>query len=253
MIEDLLPLNWCEHYVLKDKGIYPLMSGKVLDVGCGMGFFSDKISKYVSWVTGIDIKKSCIDLAIPEKNVNFAQADAERIPFKDKTFDCVFCSEVIEHLINKEKGISEMIRVLKDNGMFIMVITVKSSITGWLFERVFRWFDKDYPPGSPEIHNGEMFTNPKKMDTYMEWRGFEKVKSVKFRTFMIIFIDMLMMLVERKKRKDYSIDYSTWLEKRSVKLYIIFILPLVKALAWIDGHLPMIDYCGLINVYKAEK
>jgi predicted SAM-dependent methyltransferase len=48
--------------------------------------------------------------------------DAHDLPFEDKTFDLIVCYVTLEHLYNPFKAVSEMIRVLKDNGMIKIVI-----------------------------------------------------------------------------------------------------------------------------------
>lgn len=47
-------------------------------------------------------------------------ADAHSLPFKDEEFEFVLCTEVLEHLKNPPKAISEMKRVLKNGGILIL-------------------------------------------------------------------------------------------------------------------------------------
>lgn len=51
-----------------------------------------------------------------KKNVNPLFANGEALPFKDRSFDKIICTEVIEHIYNDESAVSEMARVLKENG-----------------------------------------------------------------------------------------------------------------------------------------
>lgn len=48
-----------------------------------------------------------------DKNKIFIEADIEKLPFKDKTFDFVFCSHVLEHVLHPDRAIKEITRVAK--------------------------------------------------------------------------------------------------------------------------------------------
>lgn len=50
---------------------------------------------------------------IYDKNKIFIEADVEKLPFKDKVFDFVFCSHLLEHVQNPDKAILELVRVAK--------------------------------------------------------------------------------------------------------------------------------------------
>jgi len=106
------------HNFLK-KLIQP-MDGKFLVIGCGskdeMAIFQNK-----KQVTGIDISKTAVESQkkrFPE--MQFLVADAQDLPFDDKSFDCIVCSEVIEHLPNDEKFLNGVQRILKKSGILII-------------------------------------------------------------------------------------------------------------------------------------
>jgi SAM-dependent methyltransferase len=55
------------------------------------------------------------------KNIEFVPGNVEEpLPFPDHAFDCVYCSEVMEHLIDPEKFCAEISRILKPNGLLIL-------------------------------------------------------------------------------------------------------------------------------------
>jgi len=86
----------------------------ILDVGCGEGF----VLSYLNSIKKIE-KASAIDVDPDEvkdakQNLPFCnvlEASAYTLPFKDKEFDLVICSEVMEHLEYPEKAINEIQRV----------------------------------------------------------------------------------------------------------------------------------------------
>lgn len=47
-------------------------------------------------------------------------ADSTQLPFKNKSFSCVICSEVLEHIENDRKALQEIARVIKPSGSFII-------------------------------------------------------------------------------------------------------------------------------------
>ncbi len=62
-------------------------------------------------------------------NVFFQQGDAEHLAFADNAFDIVVCSEVLEHLIEPQQALTEMRRVLKNNGTLILTTPCALSLS----------------------------------------------------------------------------------------------------------------------------
>lgn len=106
---------------------------KFLEVGCGLGYFSNKASRLGAKVSGIDIGPKLV--AINKKltpNGKFIVSSASKLSFKDESFDVVLSTEVIEHVENQKAALKEMSRVLKKNG--ILVITTPNRIFKPLFD-----------------------------------------------------------------------------------------------------------------------
>ena len=97
-------------------------SKNILDMGCGEGTRLGKIIDKKQKGTGVDISTKAIDLAKKKfPKLNFAVGDLEKLPFANKKFDLVYSAFVLEHLDNPGKVIKEGIRVLKKEGMLLMV------------------------------------------------------------------------------------------------------------------------------------
>lgn len=91
-----------------------------LDVACGSGRFSIPISQHGINVAAVDIDLIPLRKLIGvSREITVIRGDANRLPFKDSSFDCVFSIETIDYLdaINLLK---EYKRVLKDNGFLII-------------------------------------------------------------------------------------------------------------------------------------
>ncbi|MCA9368184.1 class I SAM-dependent methyltransferase [Candidatus Kaiserbacteria bacterium] len=94
-----------------------LAKGDILEVGCGRGSMIKKIKSF-STKTGIDPSKQAIEHAkmiAPE--VDFFVGVAEKLPFPDESFDVVYSLEVFEHVREYDSMVSEMVRVLKKDGV----------------------------------------------------------------------------------------------------------------------------------------
>lgn len=120
---------------------------KILEVGCGRGFYGYIIGTFFPKVsyTGIDINEAHLRIAkvfAQTSNVNFRKADATKLPFANKFFDKIICTEVLEHIKNDRMALSELYRVLKPHGIAIITVPNKNypflwDPINWILERFF--------------------------------------------------------------------------------------------------------------------
>jgi ubiquinone/menaquinone biosynthesis C-methylase UbiE len=104
-------------------------SKKVLEIGSNTGFTSVNISLLTGCkVVGIDsnepsivkAEKYAIEHGV-ENNVSFLNADACDLPFEESSFDMIWCSNVTSFISDKEKAVSEYMRVLKPGGILVFI------------------------------------------------------------------------------------------------------------------------------------
>jgi len=120
------------------KEIEPAL--KVLDIGSADGMFSREILRKTKAesLVGIDVLQSSVDWANKHWRTNklkFQLGDAHDLPFRARSYDAVFALEVMEHVRNPKKVLTEMNRVLKKDGYAIMLVPTDS-----LLFRVIWWF-----------------------------------------------------------------------------------------------------------------
>ena len=113
--EHLHRYAWCAH----------LVAGKdVLDIACGEGYGSAMLAAHAGSVVGVDIDPATIQHASTVyggiEGLRFEQGDAARIPLGDATFDVVVSFETIEHHDRHREMLSEIRRVLRQDGILIL-------------------------------------------------------------------------------------------------------------------------------------
>jgi 2-polyprenyl-3-methyl-5-hydroxy-6-metoxy-1,4-benzoquinol methylase len=111
----------------------PKNSEVILDIGCGSGVQLRALSvDSPKLLIGMDLNRSALLFAkskdIP--NTEFLIADAEQLPFKEKTISRIICAEIIEHLNEPEKMIAESDRVLVDSGKIVLSTPNENSVWG---------------------------------------------------------------------------------------------------------------------------
>ncbi len=92
------------------------LSGKLLDIGCGTKPYEPYLS--VREYIGVEIDT--------ERSRTTSKADyfydGKRIPFGDGEFDSVLANEVFEHVFNPTEFLTEVNRILKINGTFLLTV-----------------------------------------------------------------------------------------------------------------------------------
>ena len=111
---------------------------RVLDLGCGEGFFARELAKAGATVTGADIAKELIAQARKKGGAEYFAAPANKLAFaKDGEFDAVICVLALQNIEDLAGTLKEVRRVLKKGGRFIFVLNhpafrvLKRSSWGW--------------------------------------------------------------------------------------------------------------------------
>ena len=162
--------------VLKKRGIDP--NGKTaLEVGSGGGILTEEIARMGFTTTGIEPTDGSIRTAgnhakASGLNIQYDKGTGEQLPYSDGSFDCVFCCDVLEHVQDLPKVISEISRVLKPNGIFFYDTLNRTFVSKLVAIKIWQeWKRWAFMPTT--VHVWEMFIKPEELKQLLQQSGFE--------------------------------------------------------------------------------
>ena len=121
---------------------------RILDAGCGRGFYSHASSffPFVNEIQSFDVNESYLHLAkqhCTDSRIHIKQADICKLSYPDNYFDFIIFSEVLEHLKDENKALSELARVLKKGGLIALTVPNERfpflwDPLNWILMKLFR-------------------------------------------------------------------------------------------------------------------
>ena len=124
----------------------------ILDIATGTGDLAINLSETnASKIIGLDISDGMLEVGrqkITKKHLNnkidMILGDSENLPFDDNTFDAITVAFGVRNFENLEKGLSEILRVLKPQGIFVILET--SVPTKFPFKQGYNIYTKGIMP-----------------------------------------------------------------------------------------------------------
>jgi SAM-dependent methyltransferase len=97
-------------------------SDRVLDLGSGAGGLTSDLHSAAASVVGVDVAEAALQRArTRHPELSFLRAEIDgRLPLEDNSFDVVWSSEVIEHVADTARWMSEVRRVLRPGGRLLL-------------------------------------------------------------------------------------------------------------------------------------
>lgn len=143
---------------------------RVLDLGSGAGFVSVGLGD-TAHMTAVDLSSNAVFQARAAGVPRVVVADATRLPFGDATYDAVICSEVLEHITEKDLAIAEAARITVPGGLFLFSTPTR---TAWsrlaLIEAAQRWRLTRVLP--PDLHVWDYFLTREELVKVLDIHGF---------------------------------------------------------------------------------
>lgn len=116
----------------------------ILEVGCNVFGPLHYIEGKETFKVGIDPLLGTLYKEVAAKDIFYIKGIGEHLPFADVKFDVVLCHNVLDHVINPEKVLDEIYRVLKKQGIFLLCVNTHPKIV-LAFEPILRNLDKEHP------------------------------------------------------------------------------------------------------------
>lgn len=124
----------------------------ILDIATGTGDLAIMMAKNTNaQITGLDLSAGMLEVGRKKveaeglnNRVTMIQGDSENLPFEDNSFDCITVSFGVRNFENLEKGLSEIRRILKPGGTFI--ILEFSYPTSFPMKQLYTFYSKNILP-----------------------------------------------------------------------------------------------------------
>lgn len=171
-------------------------ANRILDIATGTGDLAINLAKTnAQEIIGLDISDGMLEVGrkkIAERQlsnkIQMMLADSENMPFEDNSFDAITVAFGVRNFENLEKGLSEILRVLKPNGIFVILETsvpVKTPFKqGYKFYSKFilptigRVFSKDRVAYSYLSESASVFPYGEALNNILRQIGFSNVKDL---------------------------------------------------------------------------
>ncbi len=169
---------------------------QILDIATGTGDLAIMLANLKpERVVGLDISegmlkvgKEKVQKAGLEKTIELVVGDSEDIPFEENTFDAITVSFGVRNFENLNKGLQEILRVLKPNGILVILETSNPTkfpfkqgykfYTNYILPLMGRLFSKDKTAYSYLSESANAFPFGKEFTSILTKNGFSEAKDV---------------------------------------------------------------------------
>lgn len=168
----------------------------ILDIATGTGDLAIKFASEIdsATVTGLDLSEGMLSVARKKvvnkefsERLTFVKGDSEALPFENESFDAITVSFGVRNFENLEKGLSEILRVLKTNGLFVILETSVPTKFPWkqgyfayskgILPVIGKLFSKDKVAYSYLSESASKFPHGEALNNILKKIGFKTVKN----------------------------------------------------------------------------
>lgn len=166
----------------------------ILDIATGTGDLAIALAdSEAEKIVGLDISAGMLSVGQQKINqkklqdrIEMVQADSEKLPYSDNSFDAITVAFGVRNFENLDKGLSEIQRVLRKNGVFVILETSVPSkfpfkqgyavYTKFILPMIGRLFSKDKSAYQYLSESASKFPYGKKLCNILEKNGFTNVE-----------------------------------------------------------------------------
>ncbi|MCM2278887.1 MAG: bifunctional 2-polyprenyl-6-hydroxyphenol methylase/3-demethylubiquinol 3-O-methyltransferase UbiG [Oligoflexia bacterium] len=159
--------DWVEHVLARAAG----KRARVLEVGCGAGFLTNRLAAAGHVVTGLDRAPGSLEIARRHDRggtATYVAGDALALPFGDRSFDVVAAMDFLEHVETPEKAIAEASRVLRPGGLLFFHTFNRNPLSWLIAIKAMRWFVANTPR---DLHLYRLFIKPRELRAMLRRQG----------------------------------------------------------------------------------
>ncbi|MGB4498326.1 MAG: malonyl-ACP O-methyltransferase BioC [Methylococcaceae bacterium] len=144
------------------------LTGNVVDLGCGTGFLTQALFSHCENLIALDLALPMLKITHEKlnKKITYVCADAENLPFLDKSIDAIFSNVALQWCQPIDKALNEIHRVLKKDGRLIF----STFGTETLSELKTAWKNVD------DFAHVNDFYNESELKIALEKAGFTEIK-----------------------------------------------------------------------------
>jgi SAM-dependent methyltransferase len=117
--------------------------GRVLDVGCGAGYFVREALKAGFAAEGVEFSADAAAFGRRQWNLPITVGDAQSVSHADGAFDAITLWHVLEHLPHPAEMLGTVQRLLRDDGVLILAVPNFASLQARVFKG--RWYHLEVP------------------------------------------------------------------------------------------------------------
>lgn len=220
-------------YPLALRLLNPRKREKILDAGCGNGIYANSIAYlFGSEVVGVDLSEDHLNRARAAQkslgsSAEFKKISLTNLGFKSSSFDKIICMEVLEHIRDDKRALSELTRVLRRGGLLVLSVPKKK-------EKISKEELDEYKNPKPLGHVRSGYSEDEIRKLAKE-RGFNLEKKIKYY----------------KLLSDFAIRIQQFFDLNGLVLLNIITYPFFNLLAHLDFLLGKKGYFkGYIFLFK---
>ncbi len=163
----------CEHFDKDRISFNPYSGLSILDIGCGGGLVCEPMARLGANVTGIDADQNAIHTARDHAKdsrltIDYQCASTDDLTQRKKTYDVVLALEIIEHVTDPQKFVSDIAKLCKPGGIIIFSTinrTPKSfALAKMAAEYILGWVPKG-------THDWKKFVKPSELSRMVRHTG----------------------------------------------------------------------------------